>query len=64
MIDFNRNLSNERETPVPSHRMSTLVLLETLIFIKIASVSVMLFYVQYQIPKMVKLTAIGILNPL
>ena len=47
MIDYNRKLSNERETQVPSHRMSTLVLLETLIFIKIVSVSVMLFYVQY-----------------
>ena len=33
MIDYNRKLSNERETQVPSHRMSTLVLLETLIFI-------------------------------
>ena len=43
MIDYNRKLSNERET----HRMSTLVLLETLIFIKIVSISVMLFYVQY-----------------
>ena len=55
MIDFNRKLSNERETQVPSHRMSTLVLLETLIFIKIVSVSVMHFYVQYQIhvPQMV-----------
>ena len=30
MIDYNRKLSNERET----HRMSILVLLETLIFIK------------------------------
>ena len=53
MIDYNRKLSNERETQVPSHRMSTLVLLETLIFIKIVSVSVMLFYVQYQIPQLV-----------
>ena len=35
MIDHNRNLSNESETQVPSHRMSNLVLLETLIFIKI-----------------------------
>ena len=51
MIDYNQKLSNERETQVPSHRMSTLVLLETLIFIKIVSVSVMLFYVQYQIPQ-------------
>ena len=32
MIDYNRKLSNERETQVPSHRMSTLVQLETLIF--------------------------------
>ena len=31
MIDYNRKLSNETETQVPSHRMSTLVLLETLI---------------------------------
>ena len=63
-----RKLSNERETQVPSHRMYTLVLLEALIFIKIVSVSVMLFYVQYQIPhgpdSKLKLTAIGILNPL
>ena len=51
MIDYNRKLSNERETQVPSHRMSTLVLLETLIFIKNVSVSVMLFYIQYQIPQ-------------
>ena len=42
MMDYKRKLSNERETQVPSHRMSTLVLLETLIFIKIVSVSVML----------------------
>ena len=53
MIDYNRKLSNERETQAPSHRMSTLVLLETLIFIKIVSFSVMLFYVQYQIPQLV-----------
>ena len=70
MMDYNRKLSNERETQVPSHRMSTLILLETLIFIKIVSVSVMQFYVQYQIPQLhgpdskLKLTAIGILNPL
>ena len=45
MIHYKRKLPNERET----HRMCILVLLETLIFIKkIASVSVMLFYVQYQ----------------
>ena len=53
MIDYNRKLSNEKKTQVPSHRMSTLVLLETLIFIKIVSVSVMLFHVQYQIPQLV-----------
>ena len=40
MIDYNRKLSNERETQAPSHRMSILVLLETLIFIKIVSFSV------------------------
>ena len=45
MIDYNRKLSNERET----HRMSSLVLLETL---KIVSTSIMLFYVQYQIPQL------------
>ena len=45
MIDYNRKLPNERGT----HRMCILVLLEPFIFIKkIASVSVMLFYVQYQ----------------
>ena len=50
MIDYNRNLSYERET----HRMSILVLLETLILIKKnVSVSFMLFYVQYQIPQLV-----------
>ena len=54
MIDYNRKLSNERETQVPSHRMSTLVLLETLIFINIVSVRVMLFYVQYQIPQQIQ----------
>ena len=53
MVDYNRKLSNERETQFPSHRMSTLVLLETLIFIIIVSVSVMLFYVQYQILQLV-----------
>ena len=53
MIDYNQKLSNEREIQVPSHRMSILVLLDTLIFIKIVSVSVMLFYVQYQIPQLV-----------
>ena len=46
MIDYNRKFSNEKETQVPSPRMSTLVLLEILIFIKIVSVSVMLLYVQ------------------
>ena len=40
MIDYNQKLSNEKETQAPSHRMSTLVLLETLIFIKIVSVTV------------------------
>ena len=68
MINYNRKLSNVRETQVSSHRMSTLVLLETLIFIKIVSFSVMLFYVQYQLTtgpdSKLKLTAIGILNPL
>ena len=49
MIDYNRKLSYERET----HRMSILVLLESLIFIKNVSVSFMLFYVQYQIPQLV-----------
>ena len=49
MIDYNRKLSNEREKQVPSHIMSTLVQLETLIYIKIVDVKVMLFYVQYQI---------------
>ena len=50
MIDYNQKSSNERET----HRMSILVLLETLIFIQnCLNVSVMLFYVQYQIPKLV-----------
>ena len=55
MIDYNRKLSNERETQVPSHRMSALILLETLIFIKIVSVGAMLLYVhvQYQIPQLV-----------
>ena len=69
MIDYNRKLSNERETQVPSHRMSTLVQFETLIFIKIVSVSVMLFHVQLSKTttgpdSKLKLTAIGILNPL
>ena len=63
MIDYNRKLSDERET----HRMSILVLLETLIYIKIVSVIVMLFYKQYQIPKTgpdskLNLTSIGILT--
>ena len=52
MIDYNRKLSNEREAQVPSHKMSTLVLLETLI-LKNVSFSVILFYVQYQIPQLV-----------
>ena len=70
MIDYNRKLSNERETLVPSHRMYTLVLLETLIIIKIVSVCVMLFFL-YTVSNTatgpdskLKLTAIGILNPL
>ena len=46
MIDYNRKLSNGS---IPS----TLVLLETHIFIKIVSGSVILFYVQYQIPQLV-----------
>ena len=53
MIDYNRKLSNERETQVPFHRMSILVLLETLILKKNVCVSVMLYYVQDQIPQMV-----------
>ena len=53
MINYNPKLSNERETQAQSDRISTLVLLETLIFIKIVSVSAMLFYVQYQIPRLV-----------
>ena len=64
MIDYNRKLSNERETQVPSHRMSTLVLLKTLIFIKIVSVSVMLLNTTTDPNSKLKLTAIGILNPL
>ena len=69
MIDYNRKLSNERKTQVPSHRMSTFVPLETLIFIEIVSISVMLFYVQLSNittcpDSKPKLTAIGILNPL
>ena len=64
MIDYNRKLSNERETKVPSHKMSTLVLLETLILIKIVSVSVMLLNTTTGPDSKLKLTAIGILNPL
>ena len=48
MIDYNRNF--QRKGKHRFHPMSTLVLLEILIFIKIVSVNVMLFYVQYQIP--------------
>ena len=47
MIDYNRKLSNERETQFPSHRMSisTIVLLETLILKKLlASVSCYFMY--------------------
>ena len=61
MIDYNRKLSNERETQNPSYRMSNLVLLETLIFIKIVSVSVMLFNTTTGSDSKLKLTAIGIL---
>ena len=32
MIDYNRKLSNEGEIQVPSHRMSTLVLLEIYLY--------------------------------
>ena len=70
MIDYNRKLSNERETQVPSHRMSTLALLETLIFIKIVSVSVILHCILGTVSNTttgpdskLKLTAVGILNP-
>ena len=63
MINYNRKLSNERESQAPSHRMSTLVLLETLIFIKIVSISGMLFCVQYHIPQLV-MTANSIKQPL
>ena len=51
MIDYSRKLSNERETQVPSHRMSTLVLLDTLIYIKLlASVSCYFMYsIKYHI---------------
>ena len=34
MIDYNRKLSNERETQTQSDRISTLVLLETLYLYK------------------------------
>ena len=45
MIDNNRKLSNETEAQVPSHNMSTLVLLETLILKKLlASVSCYFMY--------------------
>ena len=60
MIDYNQKLLNERETQVPSHRMSTLVLLETLIYIKIVIVSVLLFYVTTGPDSKLKSTAIGI----
>ena len=65
MIDYNRKLSNERETQVPSNRMSTLVLLETLTFIKIclrqchSTVSNTTTGLDSKLK-----TAIGILNPL
>ena len=45
MIDYNQKLSNGREAQVPSHKMSTLVLLETLILKKmLASVSCYFMY--------------------
>ena len=45
MIDYDRKLSNERETQVPSHRMSILELLENLILKKmLASVSCYFMY--------------------
>ena len=48
MINFNQKLPNVRESQLPSHKVPTLVLLETLIFIKkIVSISFMLFYIQY-----------------
>ena len=67
MIDYNQKLSNERETQVPSHRMSTLVLLETLIFIKNCQCHAILCTVSKTTTgpySKLKLTAIGILNPL
>ena len=39
MIDYNRKLSNERETQNPSHKMSTLVLFETQTLLKLVSIS-------------------------
>ena len=69
MIDYNRKLSNERETQVPSHRMSTPILLETLIFIRIVSVrrqchAILCTNTTTGPDSKLKLTAIGILNPL
>ena len=39
MIDYNRKLSNERETQDPSHNMSTLVQFETQTLLKLVSIS-------------------------
>ena len=44
MVNYNRTVSNERETQVLSHKMSTLVLFETQTFIKKLLVSVIIFY--------------------
>ena len=52
MINYNRKLLYERET----HRMSILVLLETLILIKNCKRqchATNVFYVQYQIPQLI-----------
>ena len=62
MIDCNRKLSNERETQVPSHRMSTLVLLETLIFIKCHAILCTVSNTTTGPDSKLKLTAIGILT--
>ena len=68
MIDYNRKLSNERETQVPSPRMSTLVQLETLIFIKNCqrqcyAILCTVSNITTGPDSKLKLTAIGILNP-
>ena len=64
MIDYKRKLSNERETQVPSHRMSTLVLLKTLIFIKCHAIFGKVSNTTTGPDSKLKLTAIGNLNPL